>query len=67
MHRKLKGDPTPLVWTQRDRDENGEPIEGTYRFRKSILAVFMLRGALEFSGSTCLLVALKVALEHGIN
>jgi len=27
----------------------------------------MLRGALEFSGSTCLLVALKVAMDHDIN
>lgn len=46
---------------------DGQAIAGTYRFRKRIMLVFMLRGLLEFSGSSFLLLALKIALENDIN
>lgn len=65
--RHCKGDPTPLCWIQPDYDEDDRPIAGTYRLRKGILGVIMLRGVFEFAGSTLLLVTLKIALDNGMN
>ena len=64
IYRYCKNDPTPICWCQPDRDEEDRPIPGTYRLRKGILGVLMLRGVFEFSGSTLLLVTLKIALDN---
>ena len=65
--RYCKEDPTPLCWVQPDFDAEDKPILGTHRLRKGIFGVLMLRGIFEFSGSTFLLVSLKIALENGMN
>lgn len=67
VYRWCKGDKTPLCWSQPDRNEDDSPIEGTYRLRKRILFVLMLRGVFEFVGSTLLLVTLKIALDNNMN
>ena len=67
IYRLYHNDDTPLGWYQPDRDEDGNPIEGTYKLNYPILGVLMLRGALEFCGNTLLLLALKIALETGMN
>ena len=67
LYRHCTGNTTPLGWVQPDRDAEGKPIPGTDRFRKSTFGVLLVRGALEFVGSTLLLVTLKIAKDHDIN
>mmetsp|Transcript_20061 Transcript_20061/g.24705 ORF Transcript_20061/g.24705 Transcript_20061/m.24705 type:complete len:144 (-) Transcript_20061:676-1107(-) len=67
IRRRSKNDPTPLAWSQPERLQDGRAIPGTYRIRKSIMAVLMLRGFLEFCGSSFLLLALKIALDNNMN
>ena len=67
LSRWHKNDPTPLCWSQPDRDAEGHAIPGTYRLRKSILGVLMLRGVFEFAGNTLLLLTLKIALDNQMN
>ena len=67
IYRSCKGDPTPLCWSQPERNLHGDAIPGSYRLRKRILLVFMIRGLLEFLGSSFLLLALKIALENSMN
>ena len=66
-YRYFMNDSTPLGWIQPDRDSKDNPIAGTYRLRKRIFGALMVRGALEFAGSTLLLVTLKIALENDMN
>jgi len=65
--RAISGDPTPLPWSQPDRYADGTIIPDTYRLRKRILLSFVVRGFLEFCGSSFLLLALKIALDNDIN
>jgi len=67
IYRGYTGDQRPLCWSQPDRDEDGNIIEGTTRLRWNIVGVLMLRGILEFSGSLLFLLSLKMALEHSVN
>ena len=67
IYRRCKDDKTPLCWSQPDRDEKGEAIEGTTRIRWNIVSILMLRGVLEFSGSLLFLLSLKIALENSVN
>ena len=62
-----KGEASYICWTQPDRDGDGKPIEGTYRLRKGLLAVMMVRGLFEFAGSFLLLLSLKIALDNSMN
>ena len=66
-YRAWNGDKRPLCWSQPDFDAEGNEIEGTYRLRKGILGVLMLRGALEFGGSLLFLLSMKLAIENEIN
>ena len=67
IYRHFMNDSTPLGWIQPDRDSKDNPITGTYRLRKRIFGALMVRGVLEFAGSTLLLVTLKIALENDMN
>ena len=63
-----QGDTTPaLPWSQPDKNPDGSPIPGTYRLRKRLFVCFMIRGFLEFCGSSFLLLALKIALDNNMN
>ena len=66
-YRHFMNNPTPLGWIQPDRDSEGNPIPETYRLRKRIFGSIMVRGVLEFAGSTLLLVTMKIALENDVN
>ena len=67
IKRSIKNDPTPLPWSQPDRNEDGSPIPGTWRFRKTLLCIFIVRGFLEFCGSSFLLLTMKIALDNNMN
>ena len=69
VSRRCKNDETPICWSQPDYDTDGSgaAIPGTYRVRKRIVSILMLRGMLEFSGSLLLLLSFKLALEHSVN
>ena len=72
IYAKLKkivmDDTTPaLPWSQPDRNPDGSPIPGTYRLRMNLVVCFLVRGLLEFSGSSLLLLTLKIALDNNMN
>ena len=67
LYRAYKGDPTPLCWSQPDRDADGAVVEGPIVYAKSIFGVLMLRGVFEFAGNTLLLLALKISLDNSMN